>query len=67
MRVMHRRAPEGRQNLAHGASRGWTMLDGSSPGGAEGRRLFRPYGAVYAICEFPRLAPWANFWRPSGA
>jgi hypothetical protein len=67
MRVMHRRAPEGRQNLAHGASRGWTRRGGSSPVGAEGRRLFRPYGAVHAVGEFPRLTPWASIYRPYGA
>jgi hypothetical protein len=37
-----RRAPEGRQKVAHGASRGNRTQDGISPVGAEERRLFRP-------------------------
>src|SRR3954471_22090658 len=75
-------APEGRQNVAHGASRG----NGSATNPAtnfqapEGRQkaLCRPSGAweierevrwggIRSFLVSPRLTPWATFCRPSGA
>jgi hypothetical protein len=38
---------------------------GDSPGGAEEKTLLPPLaGLIRDARGFPRLTPWANFWRP---
>src|SRR4051794_32562825 len=74
-------APEGRQNVAHGVSRGNRGATLSripprpSPGGATERPSInsvapaglRNGGKGDHAATFPRLTPWATFCRPSGA
>src|SRR5262249_11827687 len=65
-------APEGRQRIAHGVSRGRRRKKGVSPGGATEtrtwRRFCRPSGAWSARNGLsPGVTPRAIFCRPSGA
>jgi hypothetical protein len=69
---LRKKAPEGRENLAHGASRG--AEEHPTPGALEGREKaallssFAPPG-LRDPCGFrvPGLTPWARVRRPSGA
>ncbi len=53
----------------------WEATSESEPLAPEGRKnlrmlaIYRPSGAfdLRVVRDFPRLAPWANFSRPSGA
>jgi len=69
----HRLAPEGRQMIAHGASRGSGSSSSLAPAGAKdsGREIncyaLSFAGAYSSICLVPRLTPWANVLRLSEA
>jgi hypothetical protein len=58
---------QGRQKLAHGLSRGKSINAGEAPSGAEEMPFFRPLRGCSGSTLFPRLAPWARIYRPSGA
>src|SRR5438552_1836273 len=62
---------QGRKNVAHGPSRGCERREAKPRRGertAAGTAVFRPYGAMpNAIVSYPRLAPWATFFRRSAA
>ena len=61
-------APEGRQNLAQGASPGTRRIDPEPWKGerepSSDRVLFRPSGAPLLSYQNPRLTPWATSFRP---
>ena len=71
----HRLAPEGRQMIAHGVSRGSGSSRSPAPVGAKDfgwetnclHLVFRPSGAHSSICLVPPLTPWAIVLRLSEA
>jgi hypothetical protein len=68
MHLFRAKPRQGRQMIAHGASRGTGQAHRTSPGGAEEKAFLPPLtGLIAATFDFPRLTPWANFWRPYGA
>jgi hypothetical protein len=60
-------APKERQRAAHGMSHGNTSQRLEQPRGGRDPGSSAPDGAIGHVLAFPRLTPWANFWRPSGA
>jgi len=63
--------PEGQKTVAHGFNRGLSIGLVSSPGGTKENLSLRNLPPLRGLIHFglvnPRLKPWANFDRASGA